>query len=140
MTVTTSLHRNRETQQVDAPQVLFIEDDRVLRSLVEAGLKKLNYRVTVASDGYEAQQLVLRYGSKWDVIVTDIRMPTMDGLEFISWFREFQSDQSTPILACTADNTASKPAREAGANGVHLKPIQWKEFVRQIQFQVCGVA
>lgn len=136
MTTTIPDRPRRGRKAANRPRVLHLEDDDSLRRLVEIGLQRKGYDVTSFCNGYEAQQMMLATGAKWDVIVTDIRMPIMDGLAFLRWFRGYETESQTPVIACTADADALAEARDAGANSVHLKPLAWHEFTQILQARV----
>ena len=136
MPTTVSSRPRRSRQAANRPRLLHLEDDDSLRRLVEIGLQRLGYSVTSICNGYEAQQMILATGKNWDVIVTDIRMPIMDGLAFLRWFRSHESESHTPVIACTADADALGEARDAGADSVHLKPIAWHEFTQILQARI----
>ena len=80
------------------PRVLIVEDDINQRALYEEELSDEGYEILTASDGREA--LKLAEEERPDLVVTDVNMPVMDGLDLIS--RLFEFDRSIPIVIHTA--------------------------------------
>jgi CheY-like chemotaxis protein len=97
--------------------------------LTDLVLKKWGHAVSNASDGIEA--LDLFRAAEFDVVLMDLQMPRMDGLEATRQIREFEQEQSlkrTPIIAMTANVTAKDRARclAAGMDEHFPKPISLK--------------
>lgn len=86
-------------------KILLVEDNLLNQRIVMFSLKKYNHEVTIANNGVEA---VEKFGeAKYDVILMDIMMPVMDGLEATVKIREVEEmnkiDRRTPIIALTAN-------------------------------------
>jgi len=104
-------------------RVLLVEDAPFLRYAFGRLLRMYGFDVREATDGREALDAVPDF--KPHLVLTDLMMPVMDGVELI---RRLQADPATkqvPVVAITADATeqAEKQAREAGAVDVITKPI-----------------
>ena len=104
-------------------RVLLVEDSPLLRFAFGKLLRLQGFEVCEAVDGSEAIEAVPEFRPR--LVLTDLMMPVMDGLELI---RRLKSDPETleiPIVAITADATAEaeRDARAAGAIDVILKPI-----------------
>jgi len=86
-------------------KILLVEDNLLNQRIVTFSLKKFNHEVTIANNGLEAVQIFRT--NKFDVILMDIMMPVMDGLEATIQIREDEkisnSDSRTPIIALTAN-------------------------------------
>lgn len=86
-------------------KILLVEDNLLNQRIVTFSLKKFNHEVTIANNGLEAVQIFRN--NKFDVILMDIMMPIMDGLEATIQIREDEknsnSDSRTPIIALTAN-------------------------------------
>lgn len=86
-------------------KILLVEDNLLNQRIVTFSLKKYNHEVTIANNGLEAVQIFRT--NKFDVILMDIMMPVMDGLEATIQIREDEkisnSDSRTPIIALTAN-------------------------------------
>jgi len=90
---------------VERLSILLVEDNLLNQRIVTFSLKKYNHEVTIANNGVEAIEKFRE--NKYDVILMDIMMPVMDGLEATVKIREIESDSNfenrTPIIALTAN-------------------------------------
>lgn len=102
------------------PRVLLVEDDRDTREMYSEYLSYSGMIVTEASTGRRALQSVARQCP--DVVVTDIAMPEMDGLELSRRLRALEETRHLPIIAVSGQ--VSPRAREAGADVVLEKPCE----------------
>ena len=86
-------------------KILLVEDNLLNQRVVMFSLKRFNHEVVIANNGVEALKIFNEH--KFDVILMDIMMPVMDGLEATIKIREFEQQQSfaqrTPIIALTAN-------------------------------------
>lgn len=104
---------------------LIVDDSPTIRKLITFGLKKFEGCVCVeAGDGVEALQQLSDH--ECDIILTDINMPDMNGLEFIHNIRKHPNHSETPIIVITTEGREDslKQAMEAGANEYIIKPFQ----------------
>ncbi len=90
---------------VERLNILLVEDNLLNQRIVTFSLKKYNHEVTIANNGVEAIEKFR--DNKYDVILMDIMMPVMDGLEATVKIREIESQNNfnsrTPIIALTAN-------------------------------------
>lgn len=100
------------------PLVLLVEDDRDTREMYSEFLSHSGLRVAEAPSGRRALETAREQPP--DVVVTDIAMPGMDGLELSRRLRSSASTREVPIIAVSGN--ACERAREAGANVVLEKP------------------
>ena len=111
-------------------RVLIAEDDRRVPGLLKNRLKSDHISADVCHDGQEALELsgVVRY----DVIVLDIMMPRMDGLEAVRRMRERGTD--TPVLFLTARDAIEDRVGglNAGADDYLVKPFAYEELLARI--------
>jgi twitching motility two-component system response regulator PilH len=98
--------------------VLLVEDDRDTREMYSEFLSHSGLEVTEAPTGYRALERAREH--RPDVVVTDIAMPGMDGLELSRTLRREDATSKVPIIAVSGN--ASERAREAGCNVVLEKP------------------
>ena len=108
--------------------ILFVDDSPTMRSSVSFCLRNAGYRVTEAVDGEDGLQKlksIKEDGETLALIITDINMPRMDGITFISRVRESEF-KFVPILVLTTEGEESviQKGRSAGASGWLMKPFQ----------------
>ena len=111
-------------------KILIAEDDRELRQLFSHVLTKNGYAVTGVSDGKEALDAL--ENDYYDVIISDIMMPKMDGYEFVSQLREMGS--TTPVLMITAKDAFDdmRMGFVSGTDDYMVKPINVNEMVLRV--------
>ena len=116
-------------------RVLLVEDNKVNQMLAVALLRKRRHDVTVADDGRQAVDLVAR--SDFDLVLMDVQMPEMDGLEATRLIREMESERARrlPIIAVTAHTMDEDRQRclDAGMNDYVRKPIDPAELEAAIE-------
>ena len=107
-------------------RLLYIEDDKNSREKLLVGLTKVFKEVEIAVDGNDGYDKFLKF--KPDIILTDIRMPGMNGIEMISKIREI--DNKIPIVITSAHGESSLllEAIDKYINGYILKPISYERL------------
>src|SRR6476661_5808594 len=95
--------------------ILIVDDEELIRRQAEAALKRIGYRTAIAGSGKEA--LALMQQAAPDVLLTDIRMPEMDGLELLSRARQAKPDLVGVFMTAygTPDNMVK--SMQMGVNG-----------------------
>ena len=98
-----------------AQTVLLVDDSAFFRNMLAPVLKAAGYRVTVAQNGHEGLA-VLRSGNQFDVVLTDIEMPDMNGFEFAEAIRADRRMEAVPIIALSSvvSPAAIERGRQAG--------------------------
>lgn len=112
-------------------KILVVEDTLDTRMLVMAMLAQEGYTVFEAADGKEG--LAQARGMHPDMIVTDIRMPEMSGIEMVALLRADKAFEKTPILVLSAFGDEIAKAIDAGANGALLKPVMPENVIRAVR-------
>lgn len=104
-------------------KILVVDDSNSMRQMVTFTLKGAGHAVTEASDG--KQGLSHANSGKFDLIISDINMPNMDGIAMITELRKLPTYKFTPILLLTTESAAHKKAegKAAGATGWIVKPF-----------------
>jgi CheY-like chemotaxis protein len=103
-------------------KILVVEDNLDSRNLLHFYLTTKGYAVSTAADG--AEGLYLAKAEKPDVIIADLMMPELGGIEMLRQIRTEPEAANIPILIYTAFGAeASDPAKEAGARAVFNKPF-----------------
>ncbi len=113
--------------------ILFVDDSPTMRSSVSFCLRNAGHRVTEAVDGQDALQKLQSMkdkGQSLALIITDINMPQMDGITFISRVKETEF-KFVPILILSTEGEESviKKGRDAGASGWVVKPFQPEQLL-----------
>ena len=106
-----------------AKRILVVDDSQSIREMISITLEKEGYKVVRAHDGFSALDAL---GEKtFDLILTDLHMPGMDGVELIRKVRQLESCMCIPILFLTTESQISykEEARKVGATGWIIKPI-----------------
>ncbi len=113
--------------------ILFVDDSASIRKLVEMILEQAGYRVTVAQDGQDALQFL--DGRHLDLIITDLHMPRMNGLELIAAIRKMAPYRFVPILFLTTETKSElkRQAKSAGATGWITKPFDKEKLLHIIK-------
>ncbi|MFQ5867571.1 MAG: PleD family two-component system response regulator [bacterium] len=114
-------------------RILIVEDDLTTVQLIEFLLKKNNFEVLVAYNGVEALQISKE--EKPDLILMDVMMPKMDGIEAIKKLQEDKNTQDIPIVILSALGQEMDVMRglQAGASGYIVKPFSSKELLDGIK-------
>jgi len=119
-------------------KVLILDDSRTIRSSVKYTLEKEDYQVLVAKDGREGLEVLENNQSRSarpDMIITDINMPRMDGIEFIEEVKAKSKFKFIPILVLTTESQAKmkKKGQQAGAAGWLVKPFEPEQLIQVAQ-------
>ncbi len=117
-------------------RLLVVEDNDINRLLTEAVLRKLGHDAVIVSDG--AAALEAAHAGQFDIILTDLHMPGLDGHELIRRRRAFEQEtgcRATPVIALTADATtdARERALSVGADGFLTKPLSVDALSRMLE-------
>jgi two-component system response regulator HydG len=112
-------------------RILVVDDEASARTGLERLLKQEGYVVDAAPDGEQALKLATEIAP--DVIVTDLKMPKMDGLELLTKLREHGSD--VPVIVATAfgDVSSAVGAMRAGAEDYLTKPIDFDSLLVAVE-------
>jgi two-component system, cell cycle response regulator DivK len=105
-----------------APRILIVEDDRNTRQFYSEALAAAGFRIEQAHNGFQALEKVIEF--RPDLILTDIAVPGLDGIELCRRIRADARTCAIPLLAITGHGDRRYPdrARLAGADGVLSKP------------------
>ena len=108
---------------MSAKKILAVDDSVSIRKSISFILGQEGYEVVEAVDGNDA--LAKARAEKFDLVITDINMPGMDGIELIKNLRQEAGYKFTPLIALTTENQMSKmeEGKAAGATGWIVKPF-----------------
>ena len=114
----------------DRRNILVVDDDGINRMVVRVLMERRNYRVLEAASGPEALDLVK--DETFDVVLMDLSMPGMDGLETTRCIRSHDASSQLLVVALTAhtSHTEQKMCLEAGMNAVLRKPFDSEQVDR----------
>ena len=112
-------------------KILVVEDERDLNRIITKHLKKNNYSVDSCFNGQEALDFISY--SEYDLIITDIMMPNVDGYEFIDKLRA--NKNNTPVIMLTAKDTLEDKivGLDSGADDYIVKPFEFEELLARIR-------
>jgi len=116
------------------PTVLVAEDSRDTRIMLKHAFELKGYRVLEAEDGKQALEIASK--DRPSLIIIDLNMPVLDGLETVKSFRKQEgSGDRVPIVAITAYNVygMEEAALETGCNGYLSKPLDLEELDRALK-------
>src|SRR5688572_9457305 len=102
-------------------KVLLVDDDEALRTAFLRALRRAGHDVTVAKTGREAAEVLS--GRPVELVVSDVRMPHMDGIELLRVGRELDPDLSVLLMSGTPDLQTAMKAVEYGAFVYLIKPV-----------------
>lgn len=117
--------------------ILVVDDSQTMRKLINFALTKADYAPTEAADGEEA--LFKLRNNRFDMMICDLNMPKMDGIELISKVRSMDEHKFMPIVVLTTELLEEKKqkARAAGATAWIVKPFK-DETVLAVVKKVLG--
>ena len=113
-------------------RILTVDDSAAMRQMVEVTLTSAGYDVAQACDGREA--LGIAETNTFDLVITDVNMPEMDGLTLVRELRSRANYRHTPLLVLTTEATAERKmeGRDAGATGWIVKPFNPDKFLATV--------
>ncbi|MBF0237002.1 MAG: response regulator [SAR324 cluster bacterium] len=119
-----------------AKRVLVVDDSAIVRNIHSFMLKSGGFEVVEASNGYEAMEKLLE--SQFDLIVTDVNMPKMDGYALCEAIRKEAQYTQTPIIIISTESEAEDKLKgfKAGANLYVIKPVKSEELVQNAKMLV----
>lgn len=114
-------------------KILAVDDSISIRKSISFILGQEGYEITEAEDGIDG--LAKAKAEKFNLVITDINMPKMDGIEFTRQLRQTEGYKFTPIIALTTENQASKmdEGKAAGATGWIVKPFTSEKLIAVVK-------
>jgi two-component system chemotaxis response regulator CheY len=112
-----------------AKTIMTVDDSASVRQMVVFTLQQGGYEVIEAVDGRDA--LAKLRGAKCDMIITDLNMPNMDGIEMIREVRKDPAHRSAPIVMLTTESQEGRKqeGKSAGATGWIIKPFKPEQLL-----------
>ena len=118
----------------DQLHALVVEDSPTMRQLIVFALSRLRtLKVVEADDGVDALKKLSQ--RKFDVLITDINMPMMDGLKLVAMVRKDEVHRDVPIIIITTEGAQEDRQRalSLGANAYITKPIQAPQVIQKVK-------
>ncbi|MCC8096323.1 MAG: response regulator transcription factor [Tannerellaceae bacterium] len=110
--------------------ILIVEDNSRISEFVIKGLEESDFSVMLADNGTEARRLI---GEKeWDLILLDIMLPDMDGIELLQFIRYKQITTPVLVISALSDAEDKIKALDYGADGYLTKPFLFRELLAHI--------
>ena len=116
-----------------AGTILAVDDSTSMRQMVAFTLKGAGYQVEEAADGQQALDIARTRG--FDLVLSDVNMPVMDGIELIRHLRALPAYKFTPILMLTTESGTAKKmeGKSAGATGWIVKPFNPDQLLKTVK-------
>ncbi|VAX11654.1 Chemotaxis regulator - transmits chemoreceptor signals to flagellar motor components CheY [hydrothermal vent metagenome] len=113
-------------------RILAVDDSASMRQMVSFTLKGSGHDVTEAVDGVDA--LAKAKSGKFDLVLSDVNMPNMDGISLVKELRQLPAFKFTPILMLTTESAGDKKqeGKSAGATGWIIKPFNPEQLLTSI--------
>ena len=113
--------------------ILAVDDSASMRQMVSFTLKGAGFDVTEAVDGQDA--LAKAKQQKFDLVISDVNMPNMDGISLIRELRALDAFKFTPLLLLTTESAADKKqeGKAAGATGWIVKPFNPDQLLNTVK-------
>jgi two-component system chemotaxis response regulator CheY len=114
---------------VSSVNVLVVEDSATMRSFVVAALEAEGFEVTTAKSGFEALRVLKE--RKFDLVITDINMPDINGLEVVKHVRENPNHKEIPLIIISTDGRDRDRERgmKLGASDYLIKPFKPEDLI-----------
>lgn len=120
--------------------ILIADDSSTMRSMLVSTIETLgDFRIVEAASGFEALRLLPR--ENVDLILTDINMPDINGLELISYLRNNANYQSIPVFIISTEGSQKDidKGKQLGANEYLIKPIDHSKLQALITSYLCTI-
>ena len=128
----TALEQKQEEKQDDLPTIMLIEDNIDMCRMLQLQLRSNKYNVFTAHDGEEGLKKIYQHHP--DIIITDLMMPGMDGMELLRAVRQDFNISHIPVIVLTAKNTEEDKLTsiKSGANAFITKPFSSSHLMARI--------
>ncbi|MDQ6987797.1 MAG: response regulator [Mariprofundaceae bacterium] len=117
-----------------APRILIVEDSTMVRITVKRTLLAVDFEVEEARDGAEGLAKAQQSAAPYDLILTDLNMPNMDGLTMIQNIRQLPGYAATPIVMLTTESGEEKKSvgHDSGVSAWLVKPFEPDALVEMV--------
>ena len=111
--------------------ILVVDDDNVMHNLLSTFIRELGHQSHSVYNGTDAFQAV--QDQPFDLVLTDVRMPGMDGLELLQKIREHDPNLPVVVITGHGDPEMEDQAKALGAHNFFIKPIGLRQFMQLVQ-------
>ena len=114
-----------------AEKILIVDDEKIIRESLSYILKKEGYDVEEAENGLVAYEMLLK--NSFDLVVTDLEMPSMKGIELLEKIKQVNIQTSVIIITAFGSLNTAISALRNGASDYILKPVEFDEIILKIK-------
>jgi len=114
-----------------ANNILIVDDDMINRKLIAKIISKKGYQFKEAANGVEALDAVKQ--GPVDLVLLDLMMPVMNGMEFLQEIRRDPNYMNLPIIVLTTDDSKRSEVINLGANDIMIKPVNPTELLEKLE-------
>ncbi len=112
--------------------IMVVEDEELIRDMIQQNIEWAGYECTIAKSGIEALEILARDSKKVHIIITDIRMPGLSGIELTKKIKE-NYDSDVIVMTGFAEDFDYEKVIESGASDFFQKPINPKELILRVK-------
>lgn len=120
-----------QNKEKNEPTILIVDDTQEIRDVIKMACKNKKLNTEEAEDGREAVEKILK--NHYPVVITDIKMPRMDGLELTRWIKEYNRDIFVVVMTGYADQYLWDEIVTAGADDFLTKPFNVVQMIIKIK-------
>jgi two-component system, chemotaxis family, chemotaxis protein CheY len=112
-------------------RIMIVDDSSSIRALIASALNGQGYDVLEAEDGADALEKLMTQGKSVDMMITDLNMPRMDGINLIERFRKIPGYRFIPVVMLTTESQEEKrrQGKAAGASAWLTKPFKPEQLL-----------
>jgi len=121
-------------EKAESISLLYVEDEQMLREKVTLFFSKIFQKIDTAANGKEGLEKFL--DTPYDIIITDLLMPTMNGIEFIRNIREINEKQEIIVLSAYTDSEYLTQCIDFGVTGYIVKPIDFVQAIKVLDISI----
>lgn len=112
-------------------RILVVDDESIVRVSCKRILEPEGFFVDIAADGYEAIELIKK--QPYDIIITDLKMPKMDGLEVLEWIKKNSPVSKVVVITGFSTPEIAERSEKAGATKYLEKPFTPETLISVVQ-------
>ncbi|XPV70323.1 MAG: response regulator [Halarcobacter sp.] len=110
-------------------KILFIEDNKEVRNQLIKFLNNFFLDIDVACDGSDALDIYINNNHQYDLIITDISMPKLDGIEFSKKVKDLNKEQTILIISAHTETDKLNTLRQLGVFDIIQKPVGYEKLI-----------